>query len=96
MSHAIVAPAAALLTDTDGTTSVMVIGSDNKPLKKKVKVGIRSLLLVVSDSGWAQGRRARCHRGSFRARHCYIDDVLAKHCSKIQALKAQDEGDDAK
>jgi multidrug efflux pump subunit AcrA (membrane-fusion protein) len=39
--HAIVAPAAALLTDTDGITSMIVLDTDNKPHKQKVKIGIR-------------------------------------------------------
>jgi hypothetical protein len=38
---AIVAPVAALLTATDGVTSMIVLDTDNKPHKKKVKVGIR-------------------------------------------------------
>jgi multidrug efflux pump subunit AcrA (membrane-fusion protein) len=39
--HAIVAPLAALLTDTDGVTSMVVLDADNKPHKQKVKIGIR-------------------------------------------------------
>jgi len=39
--HAIVAPLAALLTDTDGVTSMIVLDTDNKPHKEKVKIGIR-------------------------------------------------------
>jgi len=39
--HAIVAPAAALLTATDGITSMIVLDTDNKPHKQKVAVGIR-------------------------------------------------------
>ena len=39
--HAIVAPLAALLTDTDGVTSMIVLDTDNKPHKQKVKIGIR-------------------------------------------------------
>lgn len=38
--NAIVAPAAALLTATDGSTSVMLLDTDNKVSRKKVKVGI--------------------------------------------------------
>jgi len=40
--HAIVIPAAALLTSTEGVTSVMVLDTDNKPHRKTVTVGIRS------------------------------------------------------
>ena len=59
---AIVAPAAALLTDPDGITSVIALDSDNKPTKKHVKVGIRSgddVQITERTEGW----RARGHRG---------------------------------
>lgn len=39
--NAIVAPATALLTGSDGATSVMLLDTDNKVHRKKVKVGIR-------------------------------------------------------
>ena len=38
---AIVIPAAAVLTATDGGTSVMVVDGQNKPHQKSVKIGIR-------------------------------------------------------
>ncbi len=38
---ALVVPSASLLTADDGTTSVMVIGSDNRAHQKTVKVGVR-------------------------------------------------------
>src|ERR1700730_661232 len=38
---ALVIPAASLLTADDGTTSVMLVGSDNKAHQKPVKVGVR-------------------------------------------------------
>ena len=38
---ALVIPAAALLTGRDGTTSVMVVGADNRAHQKPVSVGIR-------------------------------------------------------
>jgi len=37
---ALVIPAASLLTADDGTTSVMLVGSDNKAHQKPVKVGV--------------------------------------------------------
>ena len=40
-AQAVVIPQAALLTSPDGVNSVIVLDSDNKPSKKKVKVGIR-------------------------------------------------------
>jgi multidrug efflux pump subunit AcrA (membrane-fusion protein) len=55
--HAIVAPAAALLTDTDGVTSMIVLDTDNKPHKKKVKVGIRDAGDVQITDGLQGGER---------------------------------------
>jgi Cu(I)/Ag(I) efflux system membrane fusion protein len=54
---AIVAPAAALLTDTDGVTSIIVLDSDNKPQKKKVKIGIRDGGDVQITEGLQGGER---------------------------------------
>jgi multidrug efflux pump subunit AcrA (membrane-fusion protein) len=54
---AIVAPAAALLTDTDGVTSMIVLDTDNKPHKKKVKVGIRDGGDVQITDGLKGGER---------------------------------------
>jgi HlyD family secretion protein len=39
--HALVIPASSLLTAEDGTTSVMLAGSDGRAHQKKVKVGVR-------------------------------------------------------
>ncbi len=39
--NALVIPAASLLTAQDGTTSVMLVGSDNRAHQKTVKVGVR-------------------------------------------------------
>src|SRR6266576_1044165 len=55
--HAIVAPVAALLTDTDGVTSMIVLDTDNKPHKKKVKVGIRDGGDVQITDGLQGGER---------------------------------------
>jgi HlyD family secretion protein len=54
---AVVAPAAALLTDTEGGTSVVVLDTDNKPQKKKVKVGIRDGGDVEITEGLQGGER---------------------------------------
>jgi multidrug efflux pump subunit AcrA (membrane-fusion protein) len=54
---AIVAPAAALLTDTDGVTSIIVLDTDNKPQKKKVKIGIRDGEDVQITDGLQGGER---------------------------------------
>lgn len=55
--HAIVIPAAALLTSTDGATSVMVLDTDNKPHRKTVKVGIRNGADLQITSGLKGGER---------------------------------------
>jgi HlyD family secretion protein len=41
ISDALVIPVAGLLTGEDGTTSVMLVGSDNRAHQKAVKVGVR-------------------------------------------------------
>jgi HlyD family secretion protein len=54
---AIVAPAAALLTAADGTTSVMVLDADNKVSRKNVKVGIHDGANLQILSGLKKGDR---------------------------------------
>jgi len=54
---AIVAPAAALLTATDGVTSMIVLDTDNKPHKKKVTVGIRDGGDIQITEGLQGGER---------------------------------------
>jgi multidrug efflux pump subunit AcrA (membrane-fusion protein) len=39
--NALVVPASALLTDPDGSTSIMVVGSDSRAYRKTVKTGIK-------------------------------------------------------
>jgi HlyD family secretion protein len=95
--HAIVAPAVALLTDSDGTTSVMVLDSANKPHKQKVKVGIRDADDVQITDGLKGGERV-VTVGAFQL-STEDDDVLAKTTVQVQAAKAPAEGgdeDDAK
>jgi len=55
--HAIVIPAEALLTSPEGDTSVIVLDTDNKPHKKKVKVGIRDGGAVQVTEGLQGGER---------------------------------------
>ena len=55
--HAIVIPAEALLTGSDGATSVIILDTDNKPHKKKVKVGIRDAGDVQVTEGLQGGER---------------------------------------
>jgi HlyD family secretion protein len=94
--HAIVAPAAALLTDPDGVTSVIALDSDNKPRKQTVKVGIRNGDDVQITDGLKGGERV-VTVGAFE-----LDkedpDVLAKTKIQVQAPKMPDteEEDDTK
>jgi hypothetical protein len=52
-----VAPVAALLTGSDGSTSVMVLDTDNKVSRKKVKVGIRDAGNMQVLEGLKKGDR---------------------------------------
>ena len=55
--HAIVIPAEALLTSPQGDSSVIVLDTDNKPHKKKVKAGIRDGGAVQVTEGLQGGER---------------------------------------
>jgi len=55
--NAVVIPAAAVLTAPDGTTYVMVAGSDNKAHQKTVKAGIRQADQIQILDGLAEGDR---------------------------------------
>ncbi|MFY9529063.1 MAG: efflux RND transporter periplasmic adaptor subunit [Candidatus Acidiferrales bacterium] len=87
--HAIVIPASALLTGSDGATSVIALGSDNKPKKQDVKVGIRNGDDVQITEGLKEGDRV-VTVGAFE-----LDkedpDVLAK--TKIQVRAPTTHGD---
>ena len=52
---ALVIPAAALLTGQDGTTSVMVVGADNRAHQKPVSVGVRQADQVQITEGLQAG-----------------------------------------
>jgi HlyD family secretion protein len=54
---ALVIPAASLLTAEDGTTTVMVVGSDNRAHQKPVKVGVRQADDVQITEGVQAGDR---------------------------------------
>ena len=90
--HAIVAPAAALLTDPDGVTSVMVLDTDNKPHKQKVKVGIRDADEVQITDGLKGGERV-VTVGAFEL-YNEDDAVLAKTSIQVQAPKMPAEDED--
>jgi HlyD family secretion protein len=84
---AIVAPASALLTDTDGVTSVIVLDTDNKPHKKKVKIGIRDGGDVQITDGLQGGERV-VTVGAFELSK--MDD-MSKATIQVQAPKMPEE-----
>ena len=90
--HAIVIPTAALLTDSEGQTTVMTLDTDNKPHKQKVKVGIRNPDDTQITDGLKGGERV-VTVGAFQLAN-EDDDVLAKTTVQVQAPKVPDEDDD--
>jgi multidrug efflux pump subunit AcrA (membrane-fusion protein) len=83
--HAIVIPAAALLTGADGATSVIVLDSNSKPHKQSVKVGIRN----GDDVQVTQGLKGGEHVvtvGAFELDN-EDPDVLQKTTIQVQAPK---------
>jgi multidrug efflux pump subunit AcrA (membrane-fusion protein) len=89
VQHAIVAPAAALLTAPDGVTSVIVLDTDNKPHKKHVKIGIRDGGDVQVTEGLQGGERV-VTVGAFELDR-EDEDVLAKTKIQVQAPKMPEE-----
>ena len=92
VQHAIVIPAEALLTGSDGTTSVIILDTDNKPHKKKVKVGIRDAGDVQVTEGLQGGERV-VTVGAF-ALSQEDDPILAKTNIQVQAPPNIPEEDD--
>lgn len=90
--HAIVIPAEALLTSPDGSTSVIILDTDNKPHKKKVKVGIRDVGEVQVTEGLQGGERV-VTVGAF-ALSQEDDPILAKTNIQVQAPPNIPEEDD--
>jgi HlyD family secretion protein len=88
--QAIVAPAAALLTDTDGVTSMIVLDTDNKPHKKKVKVGIRDGGDIQITEGLQGGERV-VTVGAFELDK--MDD-MSKATIQVQSPKMPEEEED--
>jgi len=84
---AIVAPAEALLTDTDGVTSVIVLDTDNKPHKTKVKTGIRDGSDIQITEGLQGGERL-VTVGAFELSK--MDD-MSKAIIQVQAPKMPEE-----
>ena len=90
--HAIVIPAESLLTGSDGSTSVIILDTDNKPHKKKVKVGIRDAGEVQVTEGLQGGERV-VTVGAF-ALSQEDDPVLAKTNIQVAAPPNIPEEDD--
>jgi HlyD family secretion protein len=93
LPHAIVIPAAALLTATDGSSSVIVLDSKNKPQKQDVKVGVRNGDDAQITDGLKGGERV-VTTGAFELSN-EDPDVLAKTTVTVAAPKPAG-GDDEK
>ena len=89
---AIVIPTAALLTASDGVTSVIVLDGNNVPHKKKVKTGIRDARDIQITDGLQGGERV-VTVGAFELDK-EDDDVLAKTKIQVQAPKMPEEDED--
>lgn len=81
--NSIVAPASALLTGSDGATSVMLLDTDNKVSRKNVKVGIRDGANMQVLDGLKKGDRI-VTAGAFELDRMDPDD-LPKTTIQVQA-----------
>jgi HlyD family secretion protein len=84
--HALVIPAVALLTATDGGTSVFSLGSGDKPSRQAVKVGIRNGDEVQITGGLKEGARV-ITTGAFELSN-EDPDILAKTTIQVQSVKS--------
>ena len=89
VDDAVVIPASALVTDSDGGTSVILAGKDNKPESKDVKVGIRDGDKLQITEGLSGGERV-VTVGAFAISR-EDPDVLKKTTLEIQAPKSSEE-----
>jgi len=89
VQSALVIPQAAVLTSSSGSTSVIVVGSENKPEKKGVTLGIRDAGNVEVTNGLESGERV-VTTGAFELSKLE-EDVLAKTKVEIQAPKEEEE-----
>lgn len=92
VKNALVIPSIALITASDGSTSVILAGADNKPQQKSVKAGIRQGDLVQITEGVNEGDRV-VTQGAYEIAQ-EDPDVLAKTKLLIAAPKTSDEGGD--
>lgn len=90
VSHAIVIPAASLLTATDGGISVFVLGSDGRAVRQGVAVGIRNGDQVQITKGLKPGDKVITN-GAFELNN-EDPDVLAK--TTIRAKGQEPAGDE--
>ena len=93
VKDALIVPAAALVTGSDGTTSVMVVGADLKPQQKTVKVGIREGDNLQIIEGLQEGEKVVAQGAYELAQE--DPDVLAKTKLQIAVPKGPDEGADS-
>jgi RND family efflux transporter MFP subunit len=89
VASAVVAPTASLLTSNSGTTSVMVLDTDNHPSRQEVKPGIRDGDSVQILEGLKGGERV-VTVGAFELDK--LDKpILAKTKIQVQAPKMEEE-----
>lgn len=93
VKDALIVPAAGLITASDGTTSVIVVGPDSKPQQKTVKVGIRQDDNLQITDGLQEGEKV-VTQGAYELAQ-EDPDVLAKTKLQIAAPKASDERSDS-
>jgi HlyD family secretion protein len=93
VKDALIVPASALVTAPDGTTSVMVVGTDSKPQQKTVKTGIRQDDNLQITEGLQQGEKVVAQGAYELAQE--DPDVLARTKLRIAAPKGSDEGPDS-
>jgi len=89
VDNAVVIPASALVTDPDGGTSVILVGNNNKPESREVKVGIRDGDKLQITGGLSGGERV-VTVGAFAISR-EDPDVLKKTTLEIQTPKSPEE-----
>ena len=89
VQSALVIPQGAVLTSPSGGTSVIVVGSDNKPEKKSVTLGIRDAGNVEVTEGLESGERV-VTTGAYELSKLE-EDVLAKTKVEIQVPKEEED-----
>ena len=83
---ALVVPVASILTSADGATSVFTLDASNKPIRKAVKVGIRTDADAQITDGLSEGERV-ITVGAFELDK-EDEPILAKTKILVEAPKA--------